>query len=565
MATSLLSRDSRGNVTNETTSVGGESFALVRGFDEAGRMSSVNGTHYSYAEDGLLAGVSNAAAVVTYEYAPDRADAGYEITLANGTTITRRVQREAYRRALATNITTSVSDVTVETFAYTYDALGRPVSRNADSFGYNTRGEVVSSFMAAENAEDAYSYDHIGNLTLHESPAATNAYTANNLNQYTAISNLCASVPLCEINPAYDTDGNMTQCGDWTYTYDAANRLKTVSSNGVLIVTNYYDAKSRRVKKVAQNATTTFFYDGWNLIEEHISYANGLSSTIHYYWGKDLFGSLQGAGGVGGLLCLAADGAIYVPCYDNNGNITRYLDTNGNTVASYAYDAFGRTVAATGPLADVFPHRFSTKYFDPETGLYYYGYRYYLPTLMRWLNRDPIEEKGGLNLYAFCDNNAVLKLDAIGLKCMIESGPKLLPNEVWHLVHLSFESDRHDGVLLLRGIEAIWRRKGIVYCCCRGKSTKKTVYRIHNAKFTFDPVANGGPPLGLSPEISGPLSVPIPLSGTRALGELLGAIAFDITGPPAMFDDENFQRLKDGIRRTRPNDNSGNWPDDPCN
>ena len=136
---------------------------------------------------------------------------------------------------------------------------------------------------------------------------------------------------------------------------------------------------------------------------------------------------------------------------------------------------------------------------------------------------------------------------------------------MWHLVHLSFESDRHDGVLLLRGIEAIWRRKGIVYCCCRGKSTKKTVYRIHNAKFTFDPVANGGPPLGLSPEISGPLSVPIPLSGTRALGELLGAIAFDITGPPAMFDDENFQRLKDGIRRTRPNDNSGNWPDDPCN
>ncbi len=565
VSSSMLTRDSRGNVTNETTSVGGESFALVRGFDEAGRMSSVNGTHYSYAEDGLLAGVSNAAAVVTYEYAPDRADAGYEITLANGTTITRRVQREAYRRALATNITTSVSGTTVETLAYSFDALGRPVSRNADSFGYNARSEVVFSRGGAENAENTYAYDHIGNLTLHESPAATNAYTANNLNQYTAISNLCASAPLCEINPAYDTDGNLVSDGVFAYAYDSANRLTAVSSNGISVATFAYDAKSRRVRKTTPSATHTYFYDDWNLVKETVQRSNGSTVQRTYVWGKDLSGTLQGAGGVGGLLAVIHDNIPYFPCYDNNGNITRYLDASGATVAAYTYDAFGRTISATGPLADTFPHRFSTKYFDPETYLYYYGYRYYSPTLMRWLNRDPIEEKGGLNLYAFCDNNAVLKLDAIGLKCMIESGPKLLPNEVWHLVHLSFESDRHDGVLLLRGIEAIWRRKGIVYCCCRGKSTKKTVYRIHNAKFTFDPVANGGPPLGLSPEISGPLSVPIPLSGTRALGELLGAIAFDITGPPAMFDDENFQRLKDGIRRTRPNDNSGNWPDDPCN
>ncbi len=328
VATSLLTRDSRGNVTNETTSVGGESFALVRGFDEAGRMSSVNGTHYSYAEDGLLAGVSNAAAVVTYDYALDRADAGYEITLTNGTTITRRVQREAYRRALATNITTSVSGVTVETLAYTYDALGRPVSRNADTFGYNARGEVVSSRGDAENT---YAYDYIGNLTLHESPAATNAYTANNLNQYTAISNLCASAPLCEINPAYDTDGNLVSDGVFAYAYDSANRLTAISSNGISVATFVYDAKSRRVRKTTPSATHTYSHD-----------------------------------------------------------------------SSYTYDAFGRTVAATGPLADTFPHRFSTKYFDPETDLYYYGYRYYSPTLMRRLNRDPIGEKGGMNLYAVC-------------------------------------------------------------------------------------------------------------------------------------------------------------------
>ncbi|MGN0846409.1 MAG: hypothetical protein ACI4RA_03380 [Kiritimatiellia bacterium] len=52
---------------------------------------------------------------------------------------------------------------------------------------------------------------------------------------------------------------------------------------------------------------------------------NGTFSTIHYYWGRDLSGTLQGAGGVGGLLFLTIDGAVYVPCHDNNGNVTRYL------------------------------------------------------------------------------------------------------------------------------------------------------------------------------------------------------------------------------------------------
>jgi len=104
-----------------------------------------------------------------------------------------------------------------------------------------------------------------------------------------------------------------------------------------------------------------------------------------------------------------------VPCYDNNGNIVRYLDANGNTVAQYTYDAFGRIAAQSGALADTFRMRFSTKYFESETGLYYYGYRFYAPTLMRWLNRDPIGEEGGLNLYAFCDNKSIDAFDSLGL------------------------------------------------------------------------------------------------------------------------------------------------------
>ena len=86
------------------------------------------------------------------------------------------------------------------------------------------------------------------------------------------------------------------------------------------------------------------------------------------------------------------DKSIDSHAYDNIGNVTKYIDESGNVVAAYEYDDFGRTTAQTGPMAEVFRIRFSSKYYDSETGLYYYGYRFYSPALMRWLNRDPIEE-----------------------------------------------------------------------------------------------------------------------------------------------------------------------------
>ena len=84
-------------------------------------------------------------------------------------------------------------------------------------------------------------------------------------------------------------------------------------------------------------------------------------------------------------------------------------------LAVYVYGDFGETLERSGPMADVFPHRFSTKYHDGETGLCYYGYRFYNPALKRWMNRDPIGEEGGVNLYGFCGNNGVNVFDLFGL------------------------------------------------------------------------------------------------------------------------------------------------------
>ena len=208
--------------------------------------------------------------------------------------------------------------------------------------------------------------------------------------------------------------GNLTNDCVFTYSYDAANRLLSASSNGVVLVANQYDYKGRRIRKTTPTTETTFVYDGWNLVHEAVATFSGATTNtteIQYFWGADISETLQGAGGVGGLLAVSCNNNFYFPAYDNNGNVTKYIDESGNIVAAYEYDDFGRLLSSFGSMADVFRHRFSTKYFDSETGLYYYGYRFYSPALMRWLNRDPIEEEGGLNLYGFCGNNGACRFD----------------------------------------------------------------------------------------------------------------------------------------------------------
>ena len=213
----------------------------------------------------------------------------------------------------------------------------------------------------------------------------------------------------------YSPDGGLVSFGEFDYVYDSASRLTEVWSNGVQVLENQYDALGRRVIKRTPEATHTFVYDGWLLVVERIERSGGQLDQLDYWWGKDISGTLDGAGGIGGLLYLRKNGLeVYVPLYDANGNVIQYVDKHGALVAEYAYDAFGNTIRKSGVKADELKMRFSTKYSDDESGLYYFGRRFYSPRLARWLSRDPIEEGGGLNLYVYCGNDAVKWVDPYG-------------------------------------------------------------------------------------------------------------------------------------------------------
>ena len=137
----------------------------------------------------------------------------------------------------------------------------------------------------------------------------------------------------------------------------------------------------------------------------------------------DKSGTEQGAGGVEGLLAVSVDGVFYIPCYDHNGNVVLYVSETGSIAAQYTYDPYGNVIESSGPLADVFSFGFSTQYHDRETGMVGYKRRFYGPVLGRWLNRDPIEEEGGENLYAFVNNNPILAIDSTGLYLELTISP----------------------------------------------------------------------------------------------------------------------------------------------
>ncbi len=266
------------------------------------------------------------------------------------------------------------------------------------------------------------------------------SYTPNALNQYEAIN------PGSAVNPVYDLDGNLRNDAGINaltyglkYEWDAENRLTTVrKADDTLIATYTYDYMGRRIRKTTtadaypyQGASdTAYLYDGWNVVAEYsISGGSTVAIIQAYTWGLDLSGSMQGAGGVGGLLAIHRGPGIdiddnrtwsdtFYPTYDGNGNVSEYLDKNGDEAAHFEYDPFGRLAASTGSPED-FTYRFSTKPQDFETGLYYYGYRYYDPVTGRWPSRDPIGEMGGVNLYGFVGNDPIKWIDRFGLEAYV--------------------------------------------------------------------------------------------------------------------------------------------------
>jgi RHS repeat-associated protein len=206
--------------------------------------------------------------------------------------------------------------------------------------------------------------------------------------------------------------------------HDCANELVQETVTNFWQTQFTYDGFGRRrsrqdyVWQMNQNQWTLtnsvyYIYDGMTVLQERDGNNNPL---VSYTRGTDLSGTSQGAGGIGGLLARTDTNGSSFYHTDGNGNVTMLVNGTGTVLAKYLYDSYGNTVGSWGSLANANTYRFSSKEVDLKSGLYYYGYRYYQPNLQRWLNRDPIEEAGGINLYGHVGNDPVNCIDLFGLE-----------------------------------------------------------------------------------------------------------------------------------------------------
>ena len=301
---------------------------------------------------------------------------------------------------------------TISQYDYSYDAAGRRVqiarSGSAmsetctDVYGYNIRNELVlagklvggDDLGAPQTAtvEYAYEYDDIGNRITSFGLGTNRTYIANNLNQYTLISNLCDTASLREeFHPQFDDDGNQTlvktATGIWSVTYNGENR-PILWSNGTTNIFMSYDCMGRRVAKNGQR----FVYNGYLQIADN----NGNV----YVWDPTEPVATRP------LVWLNGASAAYYT-HGENKCVSEVVAADCGLVAYYEYSPFCALIVQRGTAQLANPWRFSSEYFEDDLSMVYYNYRHYDLMIGRWLVRDSMEAESENNCYAYISNRCV--------------------------------------------------------------------------------------------------------------------------------------------------------------
>ena len=405
------------NTTKHTVTEAFDNFGRSTGYVLGKGSTALDTVAYAYGAEGRISGSSffhgGETKSFAYAYLPGT-NLLKSIVHPNGITTTRSYEA---KRDLMTGIHTAKGAEQLAHYGYSYDAIGRPTNRTRsrgsethnDSFTYNQRNELTGATL--ETTPYAYNYDNIGNReTAQEAAQAVTNYITNPLNQYASIE-AEAQTPF---TPQYDAAGNQTKVRTstciWSVVYDANNRpISFTSQDGNTIVTCGYDYMGRRyMKKVTANGTVTlhhhYLYRGYLQIAALDLTATGAPALWHTLWDPtDPVATRP--------LSLRKNGTWYTYGHDLTKNITELYNSDGTLQATYDYTPFG--AVTTNGIEQ--PFQWSSEVYDAELGMVYYNYRHYNPMDGRWINRDPIGENGGLNLYAFVGNNGVLRFDRLGL------------------------------------------------------------------------------------------------------------------------------------------------------
>jgi RHS repeat-associated protein len=323
---------------------------------------------------------------------------------------------------------------------FSWDALGRNTSIKTPYWNealkrFDAVGNLLEASFTdgAGTAECAYSYDDLYQLK-HESGVITASYQndsiANRLkkndNVYT-INTLNQLLSNGEGSFSYDKNGNVTQIvtpqRTLRFSYDGLNRLTAIEEPKKFQVKFLYDAFHRRIRK------DVFTWKGsWKKRDRY----------RYVYFGQREIGALDSSNNVvefrtlgvgkgaelGAAIAIELHDTLFCPIHDHRGNVTALINAKKQVAESYRYSAFGEekifdqsgNSISESSLHN--PWRFASKRVDSETGLSFFGRRYYLASTGRFITADPVGFGDGPNLYAYTHNSPLMLVDPYGLTAM---------------------------------------------------------------------------------------------------------------------------------------------------
>ena len=349
------------------------------------------------------------------------------VTLPGGQTRENRFTYGTLRHLTDTDSLLSAMSNGTESWSYEYDNVGNITKLTSGTkvitYQYDELNQLIRENNGVLGTTVLYTYDAGGNMTSRKTYAYTEG-TPQTLQKNETLSYRTDGwrdqlVSLNGYRYVYDAGGNPTLLRGVPLTWGEGRRLKRVSLSWGT-VDFAYDSDGKRVRKTSGGNITTYYYNG-NVLSGLVRKASkdagttGTGTTVQFVYdtqGKPFMLRLNGK-------------TDYFYLYNGLGDVTGLVDRSNQVVVRYQYNSWGKVTSTQDTsgvsLATLNPFRYRKYVYDPETGLYCLGSRYYDPEVGRFVNADDTDvifakpqELGSKNLYAYCDNNPVAREDYAG-------------------------------------------------------------------------------------------------------------------------------------------------------
>ena len=312
-----------------------------------------------------------------------------------------------------------------DSWNYTYDNAGNITAITSGgkriSYQYDKLNQLIRENNGVLNETILYTYDAGGNITSRKTYDYTEGtlQTIKKNETFTYRSDGWKDQILSwnGYRYTYDAGGNPTLLRGVPLTWGEGRRLKKVSLSWGT-VDFAYDSDGKRVKKTSGNTETKYYYNGSilsGLVRTTAGSTGTTKTTVQFVYdaeGKPFLLRLNGK-------------TDYFYLYNGLGDVVGLIDSSNKVVVRYQYNSWGKVTSSEDTsgvsLATLNPFRYRKYVYDPETGLYCLGSRYYDPEVGRFVNADDPgtifakpQELYNKNLYAYCDNNPVIREDIQG-------------------------------------------------------------------------------------------------------------------------------------------------------